>query len=441
MGWVMTGARTRWVVGLLLLPSMRPADAQGQQDEISALTLEEAIELALARSPAMVAADAGVTDADAARLVARGSWLPTLSLNGVYANSSNERFDQTSGRLVSQSYSATTTAGVELFDAGRRIAENRAASAGSESARADRRAQRFETILATTEAFYGTAAAEGLLVAAQQRLERAERQFAFARTRLELGTATTSDALRAELEVGNAELAVLDGEANLRRGSLELGRHVGVTGGITPASSSLPASAPELPPLDELLQWAREGAPSVLAAEATLKSSRAEKFASYTPYLPTARVTGGYDWFAFDFPPQERSWNVRFLVSLPLLNGFQREASLQRASAAERVAEARSRDVDIAIRVRVEDAVQQIQSAEQRVRIADRSVELAREDLRVQEERYQIGVATILELQASQVTLAEVEVQAVTERQILGTAVAQLEAILGRRLDSNGTDS
>ncbi len=69
--------------------------------------------------------------------------------------------------------------------------------------------------------------------------------------------------------------------------------------------------------------------------------------------------------------------------------------------------------------------------------IARRALELAREDLRVQEERYQIGSATIIELQTSQVALAEAESNFVRARQQLGVAVATLEAVLGERIDAN----
>jgi outer membrane protein len=84
--------------------------------------------------------------------------------------------------------------------------------------------------------------------------------------------------------------------------------------------------------------------------------------------------------------------------------------------------------------VAVESSAAEIASAQRRVAIADRAVLLAREDLRVQEERYTIGVATILDLQTSQLNLSEAEVSAVRARQTLGTATARLEAILGQGL-------
>ena len=37
----------------------------------------------------------------------RGDWLPLINANTSYANSSNERFDQSTGQLVSESYSAS----------------------------------------------------------------------------------------------------------------------------------------------------------------------------------------------------------------------------------------------------------------------------------------------------------------------------------------------
>jgi outer membrane protein TolC len=347
------------------------------------------------------------------------------------SNSSNQRFDQTTGQLVSENYTAQVQASYELFGGGRRFAELRATGADVRAAEARERAQRFETGLLTTEIFFSAAAASDLLVAAEQRLARAEQQLEFARARLELGTATTSDELRAEIEVGNAELAVVDAQSSLRRSRLQLSRQIGSEEEVTPAAASLPSEAPELPATEDLVQRALRSAPSVLAAEATLRSRGADKLAAMTPYLPTVRINGGYDWTAFQFPPREQSWSLRVTASYPVFNGFQREAGLSRARAQERLATAQARDATLGARVSVESAVQDIGAAARRSEISERSVVLAREDLRVQEERYQIGATTILDLQSSQVALAEAEVAAVRARQELGSAVARLEAILG----------
>jgi outer membrane protein len=209
---------------------------------------------------------------------------------------------------------------------------------------------------------------------------------------------------------------------------------VGLAEEVSPADRTLPDRPPALPPLAELVERGVRSSPAVQAAEAVGVSRRAERLAAYTPYVPSLRVSGGYDWFAYQFPPDERSWSVRLIASLPVFNGFQREAALSRAAALERVAQAQARDAVIATRVAVESAVQAIELAGHRVEVSERTVELAREDLRVQEERYQIGAATILDLQASQLTLAEAEVAAIRARQTLGATVARLEAIVGESI-------
>lgn len=408
-----------------------PTVAQSDADAGAVVSLQDAIRLSLERQPAAVAAAGAVSTARAGQLQARGALLPNVTVNGIFANSSNQRFDQATGQLVSQNYTSQIQGSYEVFGAGRKFATLRASGADVDAAEARYTAQRFQTILATTSLFYEAAAAADLVRVAERRQQRAKEQLKFAQVRLDLGTTTQSDVLRAEIEMGNAELAVVDARAGLRTSELQLGRQVGMDSAVHPAPQSLPDRAPELPPTEELIRRALGGSPSVVAADAALTSRRMTKLAAYTPYLPTVRLSGGYDWFAYDFPPSKQSWSLRLTASLPIFNGFQREASLRRAQVAQRTAEAQARDAQLGARVDVESAVQAIEAAGRRVEISDRTVQLAEEDLRVQEERYQLGVTTILDLQASQVALADAQVAAVTARQGLGSAVAGLEAILG----------
>lgn len=420
------------VLVMLMLIGAAQANAQ---EELRVVTMDQAVRLALQHDPAAVAAEMAVSGARAANQLAAAAWLPSLSAGSYYTNSSNERFDASSGRLVSESYNAGFSAGYDLFTGGRRLAQQRASRAEFGAATAEERAQVFQTTLAAKEMYYEAQAGGELVRTAEQRLQRAQQQLEFAETRLEVGSATRSDLLRAELELGNAELGVVDAESALRSARLRLGRLLGFDEQVQPASTELPSRAPALPSIDELALRAERASPSAVAAQATYDARRAEVRAAYTGYLPTLRVTGGYDWLGVDFPPSQESWSYRVTMSFPLFNNFQREANVTRARATERLAEARARDAVIGARIAAEDAAREVSSAERRVEIADRAVELAREDLRVQEERYQIGNAIILDLQTSQVALAEAEVASVRARQALGTAIARLEAVLGASLD------
>lgn len=408
-----------------------PGDGEGPTE----VTLREAIERALVYSPAAISARVVTENAEAGKREAFGDYLPTLNVGSTFANSSNQRFDQTTGQLVSESYTAQVQASYEIFSFGRRIANNRAAGARLDAAIANERDQDFAVALATTQVYFDVAAAQELARVAQQRIDRAQAQLDFAETRLELGTVTRSDVLRAELEVSNAELALLDAEVEFRTSALRLGRQIGVSGEVRTGDAALPETVPDLPELDLLVTIAEREAPPVLSAEASVKDWTAQKQTIWTRYAPSLRINGGYDWFDFNFPPTNQSWSFRLTANLPVFDGFSREAALWRNQSQERLAQAQYRDAVIGARVEVEDAWLRIQAADRRVVIADRGLTLAREDLRVQEERYQLGVATIVELQTSQVALADAENAWVLERQNLGLALAQLEAVLGRSLE------
>jgi outer membrane protein TolC len=69
-----------------------------------------------------------------------------------------------------------------------------------------------------------------------------------------------------------------------------------------------------------------------------------------------------------------------------------------------------------------------------RIDISRASVEAAAEDLRVVNERYRVGAATILDILNSQEALAQAEVDAITARFDYLNAKAQIEALIGRRL-------
>ena len=118
-------------LGVLIAPVAGVA-----QQPVRSVTLEEAIRMSLDRDPAAVAAEERIETARADQLEARGALLPSVSLNSSYANSSNQRFDQATGQLVSESYAAQAQASYELFAGGRRLAQLRRAGAELEAAEA-----------------------------------------------------------------------------------------------------------------------------------------------------------------------------------------------------------------------------------------------------------------------------------------------------------------
>ena len=437
---------TQRVASVLLAALMAAAPLAGQTRSV---TLDEAIALALASQPAIVQARGDLDVAFASRRQAFGSYLPTLSFNSSMSQNSSNRWNAATQQFISQpqsvSYSTGLSASLLLFDGFSRMADTRAARATVSSADAQLTNQRFQVILQTKQAFFGALAAEDLVKVAETQVERATQQLKISKDKLAAGSAIRSDTLRSTVELGNARLQLLNAQANLATVGANLARLIGTEGSAQATGTPL---LPDLARLEEagLRQEAVNRSPSVVAAEAQERAAGAQVGISRAQYLPTVSASFSPSWAGArdsaslavtsvaNWPQLGSSWSLRFNLSWPLFNGFSRETALSRSLAGRDAAEARAADARRQANASFTQQWAAFQAAAQQVVIAEASRAAADEDLRVQQERYRLGVATIVDVLTSQVSLGQAEVSLVQARLNMLLAEAQLEALLGREL-------
>ena len=415
-----------------------PAAAQ-QPGAEPTVTRDQAVARALERSPAMAQASQQVENAEVGRRTAYGAFLPTLSASSGASLRSSERFDPATDRIVSgsnDSYNASLSAGYDLFTGGQRFAELDRSRADLSAAEARREDQRFQVKLQTEQLFFAALREGELLEVAGARLRQAEESLEMTRRQARVGLATTSDTLRARLEMVNARQAVLQAETATRAARFALGRQVGADRPVIP----LPPSDLEPTPLplteEELLAAAEASSPAVRAAAAASGAAGAAASAARTAYLPVLRLSSGYGWANQDpsFGGGSTSWSLSLSASLPIFNGFQREATIARAEQSRNVAQLQEEDARLAAREEADGALRALATAETAIDIAEEAVRVAEEDLRVVRERYRVGVATALDVVTSQIALDQARVNLVGSRYDYVMARARLEAILGTEL-------
>jgi outer membrane protein len=184
---------------------------------------------------------------------------------------------------------------------------------------------------------------------------------------------------------------------------------------------------------------AEEG-PSMAQARAESDAAGAARRSAWTAYLPS--VTTSYSRAgngvgnsvlpagdALDY-----SGSLRFSLSLPLFNQFQREEQLTGAQVAEQNAVASLRDARLAARENLVRSLGAFRFARERVGSQAATLESAEEDLRMQQQRYALGSATLLDVLTSQTTLDQARRDLIRARYDERIAKAQLEALLGRDL-------
>lgn len=403
------------------------------------MTLDQAIERALQRSPQMAQARQQVTNAGWSQRTALGAFLPSISTNSGMSIRSANQLDPNTGELVAgsaDSYSAGINANLDVFDGLSRWRDRQSAGAEMDAAEAGLVDQEYNVVLQTQTAFFQALRQDELVAVAESRVTQANQSLELARTRANLRVATVSDTLRARLELVNARQQLLQAQANMRTARVNLGRQVGIEGPVLPRPPESLDPAPLSLSEEEILTEAVMRAPSVLAAEAQQASARASAQASKSTYFPSLSMSTGYNWNNQDasFTGGRTSWRWGLSASLPLFNGFNREAQVARASESLRVAEVQARDARLGARAEATAALETHRTAELAIAIAREAVALAQEDLRVVRERYQQGVARIFDVVESQIALDQARVDLVGARYDYVLARAELEAIVGREL-------
>jgi outer membrane protein len=252
------------------------------------------------------------------------------------------------------------------------------------------------------------------------------------------GVATRSDSLRGIVLVNNAQLALLTAQSSLSTANAELTRLVGSQTPITADTTSLHETMGALPDSAVLVSLAEDG-PAVRQARANLAAAKQLRSASKTSYLPTlnanySRSGSGVGNFGLGADPYTYNGRLTFSASYPIFNGWQREEAVVRADVAEDIANSQLRDAQLAATSSLASYIGALRGAAERVEVQQATVAAADEDLRVQQQRYNIGASTLLDVLTSQTTLAQARLALISARYDYRIARAQIEALIGRDL-------
>ncbi len=428
---------------LLLVSS--PARAQDPVAEVAAayenaptttISLPEALNRAAGVDPDYVAALRRVGDADWVR---RSAWsaflLPVIDFRWSWSKYSSPQFNIGTGEETDQLTQFGLTGAYTLFNGGSRIFNLKAANADRDGAEAGERRQRFTTALGTEADYYNALAQKELLRVADERKSRAVEQLAVARARVLAGAAVQTDSLQLVLELTRAQVDLLRQDAALSVAQLQLGRRVGIPGRVAAEPlDTLPAQALPLTEA-QAIEEAVTVSPIVEFARAEERRTDAVFKSERGAYLPTLSLFG--NWAGFDddlVPDATKRSTFGVALNFPIWDGALREIRVYRASTARQIAEASRRDTELGVGRDMAEAYLAYNTARASAELAANAVLVARENLRVQEERYRAGATTIIDLIVAQVDLTEAEAGLVQARFTTRLARAGVEAILGRRL-------
>src|SRR6202165_4726624 len=386
--------------GAQVRTGLQPGLTRGP-DSARRISLAEAIRLAQQNSPLAIQAEGTERTSKAARVSAIGAILPNASLSMgrvIQFGGAQTRVNQ-NGETVAIAAAPTNSTGLSLnmtlFDGGQRLYNLRTAKSQIDAAEANRVAVKYNVALTVKQQYYAVLAAIESEDAARLQMAQANEQFKTSIAKVRAGVATRSDSLRGVIQVGNAQLALINAQSSKEAADAALTRLVGSPQPVTADPASVQENMAALPDSAELAVLAMSG-PAVQQARANVEAAQESRKASKTTYLPSlsasySRTGSGID-PRFGLGDQPFSYNGRlsFSLSYPVFNNFQREEQVVRATVAETNAIATFRDTELAAQESLTQYIGALRGASQRVAVQVASVAAAEEDVRVQQQRYNI---------------------------------------------------
>jgi outer membrane protein len=356
-------------------------------------------------------------------------------------NSGQSRVDPITGAVVSgnttnPSYGMDVSATLPLFDGFARNHSLRAARAREDAADANYTTTRFQAALAVTNAFFDALANKELLAISNAAVARAEEQLKVASARLRSGSGQRTDSLTALVSLSTARQDRLTAQANLANAEATLGRLVGSETRVAAVTDSAYYRTPTSLDTTALRIDAMQQAPALVASTANLSAAKAQLSQQRSGYWPTLNVSASTNYNAGktnDYTLEaRRQLQVAFQIQ-PWTN-YTRETQIENQSIAVDNAEATLADQRRQVSAQLTQNFASLANAQEAIEVAKVSVQASEENLRVAEQRYKLGVMTIVELMQIQESLTRAQVSEIQARFTYLRTKAQIESIVGRRL-------
>ena len=119
------------------------------------------------------------------------------------------------------------------------------------------------------------------------------------------------------------------------------------------------------------------------------------------------------------------NWNI--------FDGFFRERSLTSAKVGLNNARAALADQQNLVKQNIKTAFYDIEQQSEAKKVASENVAAAQEDLKITQEKYNLGAATILDLLDAQVSVKQAQVNLIQADFDLNLGIAQLDNAMGKR--------
>jgi outer membrane protein len=410
------------LVILLLLLTLLSAPSVKAQSSVpapsGAVSLEQAVNIALKNNPTVHAATAYADAAQYAIDAAKAGYLPKVNFSEGFMRGNNPVY--VFGTLLTQrqftaanfdlgflntpppldNFQTQFSASMPLYDFGRtskRVKNARIQAQGIREA-ADRNQQ--SVVFDVINAYLNQLLAQEQVRVTRAAVAMTQADLDRARAKEQQGLAVASDVLSAQAQLAQAKENLIRAQNGVAISQAALNVAMGVPEDApTKTEGKLAAVSISVGPLPSLQQQALKQRPDY--HEAQLQAEKAGNSVSLArkEFLPRIDMMGSWEQDNQTFAARGgNNWLAGATLTFNIFNGGARRAHIAASKAYQRRAEAMRSQMESAVRLQVREAFLNLNAARQRVEVSRDSAAQAEESLRILRNRYDAGLATIMDV-------------------------------------------
>jgi outer membrane protein len=405
------------VAGLMLLGGGpgRAAELPPESDTTAeALTLEQTIKTGLDVNLALKISQSETMAAQSTRNAQRTNFWPTFSASYQYRRYYEQQQDPIFGVTVPENeYSFVTTVTQPIFTGFAILNQYKIANLGLDIAQIQETLARQDIVSEANNVYFSVLKAQKLLEIARQTVDQIKAQEDVARNYYEVGMTPLNELLQSQVELANAQQDLIIAYNNLETAKANFNTFLRRPINAAVKITDILDYTPEARTLDQCQQMAAANRLELQVADMELEIANREVELAKGDYYPSVSLQGNYYMLGTDYYvngglgiQDPNSWDVRATATWDFWqwgrSSHQVKAKLSRQSQAE-YKKSKTQDE---ISLQVKQAYFKTLEAEKNIVTVEKAIELAKENFRINEERFKEQVATATDVLIAQTLLA-----------------------------------
>ena len=397
------------------------------------LSVDEAVRIALENKAAITNAEKDVRIAQLNRNSSAALLFPSISASNSFRETTYGNSISPDGEL----YSGGVNLSQSLFNFGGKVNSVRQSDNSYQISKIQKRETTSRIILNVYTFYYQYLKDSELFDIAKEDLQLSKRQLDLVKQQFDLGAVSKTDYLKATVRYGTARSTLLNRELNFNNSFKNLRNSMGLIG--TDTQISLPEKVEInliIPTFSEAFQLMISNSPSLNILDKRITSAKIGVKQSWASSLPSLNMSLGYNatstnQISKQYFEDNYIKSANLTLSIPLFSGFRKRNDIKisklQLSQQQSSYSTAKKDAEVDLY----SLLNRLNNYEELIPIQEEVLFSAEEDLRLAQQKYELGSADILELLDAQLAVIQASSSLVTTKYDAAIQLATLDNLIG----------